>query len=325
MRFKRTAATLAVAATSLALGACGAGGGGAGSDGGGDGGGALRVAANTNATMLPFWAAEDQGFFADHGIDDEKLTLVDNVATLPPALGKSFDIVLSTPTLVISSNEQGIPVSWISGSSVDSVDTPSGALMTMADSGITEVTQLEGKKIGVLNESGTLHIATAYWLQEEGVDLDSLDIVQVDGPSQADQLASGRIDAVESVTPFTGQIAAAGAESLGVPYRALGDTIAPIMFAAQTQWAEDNQDVVEGFRAALEDGAEWIADNDADARALLQDKTGYSDEVVASITLPQFDTTVRTEDLQSWYDAMNATTGFETDKDLASFAFDPQS
>src|SRR3954468_588473 len=216
MRLTRIFAGAAVALACLTASACGAGG--SGGAGGGDG--TLRVAANTNATMLPFWAAQQQGFFKDHGLD-VNLTNIENVATLPPALGKSFDIVLSTPTLVISSNEQGIPVSWVSGSSVDSVQHKSGALMVMKDSGITKPSQLDGKTIGVLNESGTLHIATAYWLKQEGVDLDSLNVVQVDGPSQPDQLKSGRIDAVESVTPFTGQIEAAGATSLGVPYRSL--------------------------------------------------------------------------------------------------------
>jgi ABC-type nitrate/sulfonate/bicarbonate transport system substrate-binding protein len=321
MRLARLGLSASITVLCLAAGACGADGGGGGAAGGD---GTLRVAANTNATMLPFWAAQEQGFFDDHGIDDVKLTNIENVATLPPALGKSFDIVLSTPTLVISSNEQGIPVSWVSGSSVDSVQHKSGALMVMPDSGIDDVSDLSGKTIGVLNESGTLHIATAYWLKQEGVDLDSVDIVQVDGPSQADQLASGRIDAVESVTPFTGQIAAAGATSLGVPYRSLGDVIAPIMFAAQTQWAEDNADEVDDFRAALEDGAEWIADNDDDARALLQEKTGYPEDVVKTIEFPQFDTTVRTEDLDTWYKAMHATTGFSTDADVDSFAFEPQ-
>jgi ABC-type nitrate/sulfonate/bicarbonate transport system substrate-binding protein len=316
MRLKTFATGAVAALMCLAISACaGAGGGG--------GDGTLRVAANTNATMLPFWVAQKQGFFADHGIKNVKLTNIENVATLPPALGKSFDVVLSTPTLVISSNQQGIPVSWVSGSSVDSVQHKSGALMVMKDSGINSVADLDGKTIGVLNESGTLHIASAYWMKQEGVDLKSVKIVQVDGPSQADQLKSGRIDAVESVTPFVNQIAAAGAKSLGVPYRALGDTIAPIMFAAQTKWAKDNPKKVAGFRAALADGAKFIASHDAEARAILKEKTGYPDAVVKAIEFPQFDTSVRTQDLDSWYKAMHDTTGFSTDVDLKTLAFKP--
>lgn len=322
MRFTRTLAGAAAALACLTVSACGAGEGGSAA-GGGDAG-TLRVAANSNATMLPFWAAEDQGFFADHGLGDVKLSTIENIATLLPALGKSFDIVLSTPTLLIASNEQGIPVSWVSGSSVDSDQQKSGALMVMKDSGIDDVSQLDGKTIGVLNESGTLHVASAYWMKEQGVDLGSLNVVQVDGPSQADQLKSGRIDAVESVTPFTGQLSAAGAKSLGVPYRALGDVIAPIMFASQTQWAEDNKSTIEGFRAALDDGAAWIAAHESEARALLQDRTGYPDAVVQAIQFPQFDTTVRTDDLETWYNAMHSNTGFSTDKDVRSFAFDAQ-
>ena len=315
MRLRRWVTGLVAASACLALGACGADGGA-----GGGGEGTIRVAANSNATMLPFWVAQEKGYFKDHGLD-VSLKTIENVATLPPALGKSFDMVLSTPTLVISSDKQGIPVQWVSGSSVDSVEHKSGALMVMKDSGINSVADLDGKTIGVLNESGTLHIATSYWMKQEGVDLDSLKIVQVDGPSQADQLKSERIDAVESVTPFTGQIAAAGAKSLGVPYRALGDVIAPIMFASQTQWAKDNAKSVTGFQAALNEGADYIAKNDADARAILKEKTGYPDEVVKSIEFPQFDTTVRTQDLETWYKAMKATTGFTTDTDLTSLAY----
>jgi NitT/TauT family transport system substrate-binding protein len=317
MRVSKWLTAAVASAACLALSACGVSGGPTEDSGSGT---TVRVAGNSNATMLPLWVGMEKGMFADKGLT-VSLKTIENIATLVPALGKSFDIVLSTPTLVIASNAQGIPVQWVSGSSVDSVQRTSGELLAMGNSGIDDVADLQGKSIGVLNESGTLHSATAYWLKQEGVDLESVEIVQVDGPAQADQLKSGRIDAVESVTPFTGQIKAVGGESLGVPYRSLANTIAPIMFAAKTQWAQQNPETVEKFQQVLEQGAEYIASHEQEARDILQEKTGYPDAVVQSIVFPQYDTSVRTQDLQTWYKAMHEVTGFTTDLKVDKLAF----
>jgi NitT/TauT family transport system substrate-binding protein len=283
----------------------------------------LRVASNSNATVLPFWVAQAKGMFPKHKLD-VKYTKIENVATLPPALGKSFDIVLSTPTLVISSNSQGIPIQWVAGSSVDSKASPASFLMVKKDSGITDVTQLRGKTIGVLNETGTLHTATMYWLKKSGVEPSSVKVVQVDGPAQADQLRSGRVQAVETVTPFSGQVQKlGGGVSLGTPYRAMADTIAPIMWAARTSWAQKNGEAITRFVAALDEGKQSIGSDDAGARAVLKKQTGYPDSVVAALTFPQFDTSTRPQDVELWLQAMRAATGFKGNVDVSTLVYRP--
>ena len=318
-------AAAAVVAASLVLSGCG----GADEAGGGSGGGdgdtlTLRIASNSNATVLPFWVAQSEGFFEDEGLEVE-YTKIENVATLPPALGSSFDIVLSTPTLAISSTAQGIPVTEVSGSSVDSDANAASFLMVGEDSGITDVSQLDGKTIGVLNETGTLHIATLYWLKQEGVDLDSLNVVQVDGPAQADQLRQGRVDAVETVTPFSGQIESVGGVSLGTPYRALADEISPIYWAARTDWAKGHDEEITRFKAALEAAQDFIAEDEAAARDVLQEQTGYTDEVVADLAFPTFNTEVRQQDVELWLKAMQEVNGFSGDVDPAELVYEPGS
>jgi NitT/TauT family transport system substrate-binding protein len=269
----------------------------------------IRVASNSNSTALPFWVAQNQGFFKDQGLTVE-YTKIENIATLPPALGSSFDIVLSTPTLAISSTAQGIPVVEVAGSSVESADNPGSFLMAGPDSGITDVSQMGGKTLGVLNETGTLHVATMDWMKQEGVDLDSVNVVQVDGPAQADQLKSGRIDAVETVPPFSGQIKAVGGTVLGWPYRALADEISPIYWASRKDWAEKNDETIKKFTAALDQAGTFITDNDKEARDILQKETGFPAEVVANLQLQTYSTEVRPQDVQPWLKAMQDATGF---------------
>lgn len=315
---------LALAATvGLGLTACGGSDDDGGSSSASDGGTTtIRVASNSNSTALPFWVAQHEGYFDDQGIEVE-YTKIENIATLPPALGSSFDIVLSTPTLAISSTAQGIPVVEVTGSSVESAETPGSFLIAGPNSGVTDVSQLEGKTIGVLNETGTLHTATLYWLKQEGVDLDTLNIVQVDGPAQADQVKSGRIDAVETVPPFSGQIEAVGGKVLGWPYRALADEITPIYWASRKDWADKNDGTIQKFTAALDQAVDFIANNDADARKILQQETGLPEPVVAGLKLQTYDTAVRPEDVELWLKAMQEATDFKGDVNPDDLVHEP--
>ena len=282
----------------------------------------LRIASNANASALPLWVAIEEGILEKHGLAAE-FTKIENVATLPPALGKSFDIVFTTPTLALASTSQGIPVTEIAGSSIDNVDNPSSFLMVMKDSGITDVKDLQGKKIGVLNETGTLHTATRYWLQKEGVSLDSVSVIQIDGPAQADQLKAGRVDAVETVKPFSVAIKGVGGESLGTPYFALAESISPIYWASGRDWAEKNPDVVKSFQESLTEAIAFIKDNDKEARAVLQKYSGFPAEVVAKFELPTYDAAVRPEDVDLWLTAMREANGFKGQVDTSKLTFEP--
>ena len=282
----------------------------------------LRIASNANASALPMWVAIEKGMLKEHGLAAQ-FTKIENVATLPPALGKSFEIVFTTPTLALASTSQGIPVTEVAGSSIDNVDNPSSFLMVMKDSGITDVKGLQGKKIGVLNETGTLHTATRYWLQKEGVPLDSVSVVQIDGPAQADQLEAGRVDAVETVKPFSVAIKAVGGVSLGTPYFALADSISPIYWAAGRDWAEKNPEVVKSLQEALTEAIAFIKDNDAEAREVLQKYSGFPAEVVAKFELPTYDAKVRPEDVDLWLKAMRDANGFKGQVDTSKLTFEP--
>ncbi|MGH3662425.1 MAG: ABC transporter substrate-binding protein [Micromonosporaceae bacterium] len=278
----------------------------------------LRIAFNSNVTALPVWVAQDEGFLKEQGLK-AKFTVVENVATMPPALGRSFDVVLSTPTLLISATAQKLPAVQIAGSSIDNEANPSGHVLVPKDSDIKSIKDLKGKKLGVLNETGSLHIATKYWLQKEGVSPDSVQAVQVNGPAQPDQLASGRIDAVETVAPFSTTMLAKGNKSIGIPYRAIAPEVSAIFWIAGKSWAEENAEKVAKFQKALKQGEEFIASDDAGARKIAAKYTKLPPDVVNKIKLPEYDTTVHGDDLDEWLTAMREVNGFKGDvnvKDL---------
>ena len=277
----------------------------------------IRIAHNSNAGALTARIAEEQGFL--DGLDVE-FTMVENVETLPPALGKSFDIVLSTPTLLISAASQGIDIAQVGGTSIENAENPTAVVLAGPDSGVTQASDLAGKTIGILNETGTLHLATKFWLDQAGVPLDSINIVQVDLGSQQDQLMSGRIDAVETVMPFMAAMQTTpGVVDLGQPHLQMADEIGLILWATSPAWAAENADAVATFRAGLAKAVEWVEDpaNETAARASLQNFTGLPETVIANFPIPTYEAGSRPQDLPIWLDAMERFAGFTGTVDLS--------
>lgn len=309
---KRLLAAAAVGLIALSATACG------GQDAASDDGDprTLRIAHNSNAAALPVQVAMAEGIFDKHDLKVE-FTKVENIGTLPGTLGRSFDIALSVPTTVISAAQQGIPVTQVSGATLDVEDNPTGFVIGSKTSGVTDIKQLAGKTLGVLTETGTTHVATKAWLKQEGVDPASVNIVQVDGPAQADQLAAGRIDAVETVMPFaTSVLADDNAVNLGDPYLKLAPELSAILWISRQDWASSNAEVIADFQAALDEAAEFIAGNDDKARQVLKEYTGLPDPAIKAAVLPTYTTEVRPQDMEIWLDAMREADGFDGDIDL---------
>ncbi|MFC0111363.1 ABC transporter substrate-binding protein [Kibdelosporangium aridum] len=309
-------ATFIAGVAVIALAGCGVGGG-TGASGGGDPR-TLRIAHNSNAAALPVRVAEAKGIFAKHNLKVE-LTKVENLGTLPGAVGKSFDVALSVPTTLITAAQQGIPVVQVAGATLDIEQNPTAFLIGSRKAGVSKPKDLEGKTLGVLVETGTTHVATKAWLNHEGVDLSKVKIVQVDGPAQADQLASGRIAAVETVMPFaTNILHNPDAFDLGDPYLKLAPELSAILWIAQRDFAARQPDVIKDFRAALDDAQAAIAQNDQEARKVLKDYTGLPDAVITGTKLPTYTSAVRSEDLKVWLDTMREVGAFTGDIDLST-------
>lgn len=299
----RVAAGLLAVGLGAALTGCGAGGGEKAQP---DAKGAVtvRIAHNSNAAVLPVRVAAAQGFFTQHGIN-AAFTQVEDTASLPPALGKSFDVVLSAPTLEISATANHIPMTVICGATVDTKDNPTVSVIASGASGITDIGQLNGKNFGSLSPTGTSGIAADLWMKKSGVDLSKVNIFLVTGPQQVDQMKAGRVDAVVTVAPFSSQLMALpGSKNLGDPYLQMAPQISGINWASSRDWVKNNPQTVKNFAAAVDDAIAWIGSHDAEARKILQTYTQLPDQAVASLKLPTYESAVRQSDLDRWLDAM---------------------
>ncbi|WP_134768178.1 ABC transporter substrate-binding protein [Nocardioides sp. 1609] len=193
---------LAVAATLVAasamLTACGGDDGDGGDDGGGGGGGGGTTEVTLQLQWLPqaqfagYYAAVEQGFFADEGLD---VTIVPSGGDIVPqdalAAGDA-DYAIAWVPKVLGSIEQGANLT-----NVAQIFQRSGTLqVSMADSGIESVADFEGKKIGSWGFGNEWEIFAA--MAAEGLDSESVEIVTQDFNMNA--FLQGDIDAAQAMT-----------------------------------------------------------------------------------------------------------------------------
>ncbi|NNN19990.1 MAG: ABC transporter substrate-binding protein [Acidimicrobiaceae bacterium] len=263
----------------------------------------INVAYDPNATALPAWIAQDEGIFAKNNLK-VNFTKIQNLSTLPGTLGNTFDIVLSTPTELISAAASGLPVVEVSGSSVDSATNPASALVVSPTSGIQTLADLEGKTVGTLTLNGTLTYALEYDLFTHGLNPKGIKFVTMAGPTMVDNLKANNVPAVLAVPPFITALVKAGNTELLKPYDAVGSSLASIFWIADSTWTSKNPTAVKEFVNSLNQAQTYISANDQTARSVLAKYTGLPVSVIQSFTFPVFNTALRPQDLTSWENVM---------------------
>jgi NitT/TauT family transport system substrate-binding protein len=305
-RLRAAAALLTVLVLSLAIAACGGDDDG---DGGGDGGGEtaqVRGAILPTATHLPMMVAEEEGIFEDNGVDME-LTVVQNIATLPGAMGRQFDFGSTTLPDVIKAQQEGIDVVITSNVADESSENAISGVFAAKDSGIEGPEDLVGKRVGVIAIGGNIHTSTLFWLIEEGVENPSerVNFIEVPPPNQLDQLNGGQIDAAENLEPFRSAIVAEGHELLVDPILVVSDPGTLLSWMSQRQWAEDNQDTTEAVVTSIQQAADFIEQNDERAREILAEYSGLPLEVAREVQLPLYNTQIPDEQVTAWAEMLD--------------------
>lgn len=180
----------AVVASSAFLTACG------GDDGGGGDGDLTEVKLQLQwlpqAQFAGYYAAVDQGFFADEGLDVEIIPSGGDIVPQDALANGDVDYAIAWVPKVLGSIEQGANLTNIA-----QIFQRSGTLqVAWADSGIESVADFEGKKIGSWGFGNEWEIFAA--MAAEGLDSSTVEIVTQDFNMNA--FLQGDIDAAQAMT-----------------------------------------------------------------------------------------------------------------------------
>lgn len=168
---------------------------GGGGDTGGDGGLTpvkLQLQWLPQAQFAGYFAAQDQGFFAEEGLEVEIIPSGGDIVPQDALASGDVDFCIAWVPKVLGSIEQGANLTNIA-----QIFQRSGTLqVAFADSGISSVADFEGKRIGSWGFGNEWEIFAA--MAAEGLDSTSVQIVTQDFNMTA--FLQGDIDAAQAMT-----------------------------------------------------------------------------------------------------------------------------
>ena len=143
------------------------------------------------------FVADAQGKYAEKNITTE-LVQFNNGGDLMTAMASGeVDVGYVGIAPVLSSVAKGVPVKVISSAQTDG----SGIVVTK-DSGITSAADLKGKSIATPGEASIQYVLLTYYLKQNNLSTDDLNISAMKVPSMNDALKTKQIDGIITFQPY---------------------------------------------------------------------------------------------------------------------------
>ncbi|MGO1543790.1 MAG: ABC transporter substrate-binding protein [Gulosibacter sp.] len=204
------------------------------------------------------YIAQQEGFFDEAGLDVTITpggTAQDNLGQLA---GGSADLAIVSWDAAVTATAEGVPIKLISSNAEISTEIDTSAIMVRADSGITEVADLEGKTIAFNSIGSGGNVPVLQALEDAGVDLESVEQVAIPFASMQAALEGSQVDAVFPSDSFFAQMT--GNEEfveIAHPSREYRGGLGITLWSATDSWLAENAETATKFNEAMAAATEF--------------------------------------------------------------------
>ena len=227
------------------------------------------------------FVAQAQGKYAENGIKT-KLVQFNNGGDLMTAMASGdVDVGYVGITPVLSSIAKGVPVKVISAA-----QTEGSGIVVAKDSGISSVSDLEGKKIATPGEASIQHMLLTYYLEQNGMSIKDLKVSAMKVPSMNDALKTGKIDGMITFEPYVTIAEKNGATVLAGSQDILPDHPCCVV-AATDKFIDEHPNETAKILEIHENATSFINENPDEAAGMLPSDI-VSDVEVEKVSMSSF-------------------------------------
>ena len=266
---------------------------------------AVKVGYIPIVDCLPLYVAKDKGMFDKQELSVELVPLQGGPRIIEALTSKSVDFGYSNVVSVIVARSKGVPIVGVTGGPVETPSRQAHALMVAESSAIKTPKDLAGKTVAINSLRGLEQVVLRQYLEKNGVNPDSVKVVEAPVPQMEGVLKNGSVDAIQPAEPFvTLALSHKTARVLGHPHTEVRQRNIIANYNVREDWLGQNAETVRKFAAALAEASDFIAKNDAEARQILLKYTQIPQEVVGQVVLPESMNRFDEADLQFWVDEL---------------------
>ncbi len=206
--------------------------------------------ASISGNRIAFWAAQDGGFFARHGLAPELVFIATSAQGMPALLAGDLAMFVGSPETAAQAAARGVDLVIVASSEPTQYKL-------IVQPGIKSVAELKGKKLGIDRIGASSYYATRRILEKLGLKPDEVEFMQVAGGGiqRAAAFRSGVLSAVVTTVERL--------ERAKIPYHVLADAVGMGIrvigssVIVTRNFRDRNRHLVLGFVRALSEAAHW--------------------------------------------------------------------
>lgn len=265
-----------------------------------------KVAIIPIAYMVPIYAARDKGFFAEEGLEVEFENLAGGTAAIPAMEAGQFAFAQSAAVPPLLAREQGLDIKMVVGSTRTGTKPPDDQpLMMRTDDAITNLKQLEGKKVAINTLYNTLWFLLREAMRRAGADPNKLSWVEMPFPNMPDALINKQVDAVISVEPFTTVLLKTGKAKIASNFMSeMLPGLDNAMYIGSGKWIKEHPEETKAFIKGLSKGIDYVNANKQSRDEIIVGFTKLDPNVVKDLLIPPYSSKIGIAKLQSLADLM---------------------
>jgi NitT/TauT family transport system substrate-binding protein len=250
--------------------------------------------------VAPLYLGIEQGFFEEEGLDVQPAIAQGGAAIIPAVVQGDQEIGFSNIVSLLIGETEDLPVQVISQGiqATDDPDNDTAAVAVAADSDVQDVSDLEGKTIAINTLRNISELTVTAALEGEGVDVSTIDFVEVPLPDMVGQLEAGQIDAAGLVEPFITTGEAAGHRMLIYDRVATEPEMTIATYFTSDEFLESDPEVVDGFVRAMHRSLEYATENPDEARQAIGEYTEIPPDVLEEVVLPLWQTDLNEDSIE---------------------------
>jgi NitT/TauT family transport system substrate-binding protein len=242
----------------------------------------------------PLYLGMEKGFFREEGLELAPQVAQSGNELVTTLVSGDSQVAFLGYVPVIVARAQGLPLKVVANADngADTAAEEWQVILSRKGSDIQEPADLQGKTIAVNALRGVAEVGLKAALEAEGVDPDSIELLEIPFPEMPAALEGRRVDAIWGVEPFLTQALGAGAQEVLAPYPSLGKAFPNGTYATTDDYLGENADVMERFTRAMNRSSEYATENPDEARAVIPTFTQIPEAVAQEMRLPLWPTEI---------------------------------
>lgn len=260
----------------------------------------LKVGVIPIADVAPLYLGIEQGFFEEESLTVEPELAAGGAEIVPAVMSGSNQIGFSNIVSEMLAASEGLPIQIISQGVLGAASEGEAwsKVLVPGDSDVKAPADLAGKTIAVNTLKNIGEVTIKATLENEGVDVSTLEFIEIPFPDMLAALDEGQVDAAWEVEPFVTAGEGGGNRGIIAPYEGTAPDLTVATYFASTDYIESNPDVVDRFVRAMRKSLDYAQANPDAVRAIVGTYTEIPEEAALAMHLPQWSPDLTTDTIE---------------------------